>query len=124
MKNSRSMRAAEAIAHVRTNLNTAGVREFKTKDLITSLKNHNCPFPAQVVSSLIKVNAIVPVKYGVYTFKSEDPIYYGSFEKVLEEKTSIYFSSKKEKISESEMIALLKSKGYKILKPVTEYKEV
>jgi len=139
----KAMMASEAIALVRKEMSSLN-RLFVSKNALkVALKKNNCPYPQFVIESLIQHKLLikVPGEVGVYQFATKDPIYYGSFEKTFSSKIDKAFvyqkkwhlkkpgkirSQKTSKNSslEEDAIQILKDLGYKILKPITEFKEV
>ena len=124
---SRAERAGEALSKVRAEMSVRGVKTFKLKELIEDLKNHNCPFPGQVGSTLKELNAIVPVSYGVYMFKTSEPVYVlRQFEDTLDRKCKPMLKkvTTRPGITEEVAINYLKQKGYRIYRVVTTTEEI
>ena len=98
-------------------------------ELISSLKAANCPYPRDVAILLKKRNLICKVNF-LYVFSTPEPIHYKVIMVDLED---IYFKYKPKSPSKpsvpqevlvEEYIKYLKNLGYKIYKPITEYKEL
>lgn len=141
----RAKKAVAIINQVKIAKNSFEYNSATKKDeLITMLKAASCPYPTHVVSSLVKHNLLKKEK-GTYTFMTNTPIHFGilcsDLTKASKQASGYVKKCKlKNKENKSEIsselvnqnsstdsiddaIALLKSKGYKVLKPVTEFFE-
>lgn len=98
---------------------------FTRTGMINALIRENCPYASRVFPLLKKLELIEKNTDGTYCFTKAEPVYYGLLVKPLEEIAIRYISKPKQEklLEESEMIDFLKSKGFKIFKPVTEFKE-
>ena len=127
MKNSeqRARMAASAIAHVRMH-----GEKFTKEELIQNLKNINCPY-ALAVFSFLKKEGLISKNNGVYTFADSKPVYFGILKPALDEASSKNIGYFKKSVAAKaipkdpieDAIALLKSKGFKIMRQVIEFVE-
>lgn len=143
MKNKSEQRAkdaAAAIAQIRKDKNV-----FNTNDMVELLRRQSCPYAVYIPSILIK-QGILEKHQNMLHFKLEEPVYFGVLKNPLDEvsqKTAGYLKKSKEKkinklsgktskepvkvippqLSTEQMIDALKAQGYKVFKPVTEFKE-
>lgn len=137
----RAKKAVAIINQVKIAKNSFEYNSATKKDeLITMLKALSCPYPTHVVSSLIKHNLLKKEK-GTYTFMTNTPIHFGilcpdltkaskqasGYVKKCKEKSKVTAEKLSTTISDNQQIInainLLKAKGYKVLKPVTEFQE-
>ena len=104
---------------------------YSTEEIMNILKDEcNLPGSYPYVVAYVKYGLIVKLDKNKYCF-TKDPIYKKKFKEDLQ-KIRNYFneSSRKsrennqEKITVEQAIALLKNKGYKILKPTMNYEEI
>lgn len=127
----RAKNVTSAISTVRSIKN-----EFNMTELVIALKTANCPYPGEVASLLKKKNYITK-RNGTYYFSSPEPVYYKTILNDLEEiylkykpksKNETNFVKKgkvvKVQLTIEEAISYLKSQGFKVMKPVTQYEEV
>lgn len=143
MKNKSEQRAkdaAAAIAQIRKDKNV-----FDTNNMVELLRRQSCPYAIYIPSILVK-QGILEKHHNMLHFKSEEPVYFGILKNPLDEvskKTMTYLRKSKEKksgkistpkmektiqtelpqLTIEQMITALKSQGYKVFKPVTEFKE-
>lgn len=139
----RAKRASEAIALARQN---DLADKFTAEELIYSLRERSCPYSQQLVWGLKSLKMLE--KNGKYlSFSSKDPVHYAQLVFLLSGYSSAHVryakkhNDKKKEIkntlfpkkettvalvnfSETEAIVLLKSMGYKVMKPVTNYEEI
>ena len=112
------------------------------KDLFCSLlKEANFKMVDALFCELVKRGIIIRAKKGQYTFADKNPIYIGVLESVIKEirarkaadfrnyyknhKTKLMIQEvPKVQLTVEEAVDFLKSLGYKILKPVTQYEEL
>lgn len=134
-KTERAKNVSAILSRIRDGYSKKAINSFTKKEFIASLKEHKCSYPVFVLDSLIQSGNIVLIgKKEGYTFKSKDPIFYGSFAKILETKIQnhdLYVKKfrKKENVSQKaddveKMISFLKERGYKIYKPITTFEEI
>ena len=123
--------ASAAISHVRK------LSNFTLTEIRNELRKSGCPYPANVVSFLSAKGIIVKGEK-TYNFISDEPVHYGALIDTLieasasQKKYTLDYKCKKikpdsVKLTSSElerMIKILKEKGYKVLKPVTNFEEV
>lgn len=134
-KTERAKNVSAILSRIRDGYSKKAINSFTKKEFIASLKEHNCSYPVSVLDVLIKTGNIVLIgrKQG-YTFKSKDPIFYGSFAKLLEDaiikrkesmkKFQSKINSPQKEDNVQKMISLLKERGYKIYKPITTFEEI
>lgn len=113
--------------------------EFTRKDLSFYLSESKIPSNREFIHAYIKHGAIICSERNCYRFTS-DPVYWNILKIAIEEvrnyhnnfqrknkknnKKSIISKSPKSVLNEEAAITFLKNKGYKILKPVTEFQEI
>ena len=104
---------------------------YSTEEIMNILKEKcNLPGSYPYVVAYVKYGLIVKLDKNKYCF-TKDPIYKKKFkENLLKIRDYFNESSRKsrqnnqEKITIEQAIALLKSKGYKVLKPTMNYEEI
>lgn len=112
------------------------------KDLFCKfLKEANFKMVDALFCEFVKRGIIIKAKKGQYTFADEKPIYIGILESVIKEvraqkaaKVRNYYKrsktqsmiqeAPKAQLTVEEAVNFLKSLGYKILKPITQYEEL
>jgi hypothetical protein len=111
------------------------IRHVNLTDLVKLLKENKIPYAKNLPKFLVD-QGILFTKEGHYNWVSQEPVFYKIIEHFLEVQRKIasetarrYFNKKKniqptEELSEEECINFLKSKGYRIYKPVVEHVEV
>ena len=120
-----------AVAQVRVTLK----EPFVLKELEKQLAKNKCPY-ARFIVPFLRQNEII-IKVGdEYQFASSEPVHYKTLEPAIlysqdtiREYMARFAAKKKQQIivntvSEEQMIAYLKEKGYKILKPRVDYDEI
>ena len=130
----RAKRAALAIADIKLN----GRKTFDLGELGDLLHQHKCPYAKSLPNILKKAQLIVPDTNGkgFFRFVNEDPVHFGLIQSELDKvshATSKYGRRHRDKqkgitvaLPKTELelaIEYLKSLGYKVLKPVTEFVE-
>lgn len=123
----RAKTATLAIAQVRK---THPNESFDLKDLTTNLKKLGCPYAKNVVSELIKRGLLVKGNSGYYFAKNE-PVHFSVLINRLNEVSNAakrYTAKSLSKtitfvLSEDAAISFLKSRGFKIMRPVTNFEE-
>jgi len=109
------------------------VKSFSRKELVRVLTNSGCPYPAFVVPMLVRKKLIHKINNS-YEFSHSEPIYFGAIQKDLDEIYATFrgYQDKNRGISTAivgktdevqKAIAFLKSQGFKIMKPVTNFEE-
>lgn len=126
----RSIKVTSAIAEVRKQKDS-----FSKADLINALKSANCPYANEIPKILVNTGVVKKEK-GIFTFVSPEPVFHKKLIHDLNkvaEKVSV--SKKKwldhhtkcevniESFTTDDAILFLKERGFKVLKPVTEYIE-
>lgn len=143
----RAKKAAAAINQVRVTKESFSYN-IKTKkdELVDMLRKCGCPYPHAVASSLVN-HELVNKTDGLYTFKTNIPVHFSIVRSALdkaarqaEKKNKKYMEKLKTQSvttdldnpaevkihgfnTENDIIAYLKSKGYRILRPVTNFEE-
>lgn len=121
-----------------------GNTTFNRKDLSFYLAESGIPSNKDFITAYVGHGAIICLKRNCYQFTSE-PVYWNILKTAIEEvrnyhnnfqrknkkekkdnneKELVVLKSPKPVLTEETAIAFLKNKGYKILKPVTEFQEV
>lgn len=144
MKNTSEKRAKAAAAAI------SSVRilkqMFDVKELVDLLKKNDCPYSAHLPAILVK-EKLMERHQNMCRFTTTEPIYFGILRKPLDlvaKTSSNYVKKYKEKkvsgttttqivaketkvelpqLTTEQMITALKLQGYKVFKPVTEFKE-
>jgi hypothetical protein len=101
--------------------------QFPASGFSTLLKYAGCPYPARV-PSILQSLGLIKREGQMYRFIKPEPIYFRQLESKLDTIAKQYVKKQTTKLKplvsdEQAMINLLKSKGYKILSPVTKYVE-
>lgn len=139
----RAKKAAAAINQVKMTKHSF-MYDFNTKkdELVDFLRKCECPYPVAIAASLVRQN-LVKKEAGLYTFMTSEPIHYkiilndlnhaaktacdsarkqyNKTVKTTETKTTTVVEAKI--INDDEVINYLKNKGYRILRPVTNFEE-
>lgn len=146
----RAKKAAAAINQVKVTKNSFTYDRKANKDeLVDMLRKCECPYPAAVAKSLVDHN-LVKRDSGIYTFMTDSPIHYTvilndlnkASKKAVDSVTNAPSQKAKKELGQkvigtisevntltplvitAEMaINYLKSEGYKIYKPITQFEE-
>lgn len=97
---------------------------FSQKQLIAEMKKHGIKYAKNLTSKLVKKGFVNKVGVSQYEWASEAPIYIGVIEEIFKEIKKDFLKLKSVSSSEEAAIEFLKSKGYKIMKPVQTFEEV
>lgn len=81
------------------------------------------PYYNSIVTYLIKKGYFTCNNH-LYTWVKKEPLYYKEIEHLLDDIRIRKKINRIEDITEDDAIAFLKSKGYKIMKPIVEYTEI
>ena len=106
------------------------VQDMSFKDLVNFLQHSGVPYGQYLPSFLVKNDILKVVKKGVYTYCGTKPLYYKILDVFLEDlkkhrnKLNKASRDRLENNKEDYCIKYLKARGYKIMKEITEYKEV
>lgn len=95
-------------------------------DMYRLFSTNKIPYYATLIPYFIHKEYIV-LKNNVYSWIKKEPIYYKEIEEILLvqiKKRQVQYENRNSTLNEDNAIAFLKSKGYKIMKPITEYEEV
>lgn len=114
---------------------------FKKELFCKLLKESGFKMVNELFCEFVKRGIIIKQKKGyIYTFADEKPIYIGVLESAIKKvraqkaaEVRTYYNSKKQSVTQEapkaqltveEAVNFLKSLGYKILKPITQYEEL
>jgi hypothetical protein len=126
----RSIKVTAAIAEVRKQKDS-----FSKAELISALKSANCPYANEIPKILVSTGVVKKEK-GIFTFIFPEPVFHKKLihdlnkvaEKVSESKKKWLDHHSKcevtiEHFSTDDAILFLKERGFKIMRPITEYVE-
>lgn len=116
-------------------------RSFRKDSFCKLLKEANFKMVDALFCEFVKRGIIIKAKKGQYTFADEKPIYIGVLDTIIKEmraqkaaKSRNYYKrsktqpmiqeAPKTQLTVEEAVNFLKSLGYKILKPITQYEEL
>ena len=129
--NDKSKERAKKVSALINKVKDTFQQKFTLKQLTDEFRNHKVPYASQVVTLLKNLGLIYTTSpRGEYEFfDCGKPIFHGDILAGLDEISAKHAKSvdkyrKKEGLSEQQAINLLKSKGYKILKPITQFEEI
>lgn len=137
----RAKKAASAVNQVKVT-KSAFTYNFKEKkdELVEMLKKCECPYPVAVAASLVNHN-LIKKESGLYTFMTDTPIHFSLLindlnraSKNAAKKNENYLKKVRtvpadqlvespKLLTDEELIMYLKNKGYRILRPVTNFEE-
>lgn len=140
---SKSELRAKSVAEA-VNLFKKGAKEFTREEFTSFLKNQKIPYHQYMFGILKKASQIKTVGTALYAFTSSEPVYYKTLQQSLDAMADYYAKAAKKSVEKKSIekksssitvvaesvsdleaaIMLLKKNGYKILKPIIEYKEL
>lgn len=137
-KKARTIVIAKAVNTVKGAYTPFGTEKlFTSTEILQGLQDLECPYYAHVPSVLEKQGFIVKTdekfnkKTFYYKFTSKEPIDYTHFFGVFDKKPRTVVKAPQQQeeplsfvLTEEMAVAFLKDLGYRLQKPVTEYKEV
>lgn len=121
----RAKKASAIINEVKQSFNTP----FSFLEFKVALIAAKFPYARYLcIKDFIVSNIVKKLPNGYYTFVSVEPIHYSLLRKMIDNRLKQIYSEKPVKeeqpLTEKLAVELLKSLGYKIMKPMTEYVEI
>lgn len=126
----RAKQASSAIAQIRKHLTF-----FTLSELTKELKKFGCPY-ASTVTTCLKDKGLITQNGREYSFIEKEPIHFAILIPALDKTAasvkkyvadsrarSLGIEQTQKVWSDEELISILKSKGYRIMRPVTNYEE-
>ena len=99
------------------------IENLDNKEVRRLFVENKIPYYNSIVTYLIK-KGYLKRNNNLYTWVKEEPVYYKEIEHLLNNIRKKQKLTKIENLTEEDAITFLKSKGYKIMKPIVEYTEI
>ena len=99
------------------------IENLEHKEIKRLFIEHTIPYYSSLIPYFIK-KGYLKRNNNLYTLVKEEPVYYKEIEHLLNNIRNENKLNRIEDITEDDAIAFLKSKGYKIMKPIVEYTEI
>lgn len=99
------------------------IKNLDNKEVRRLFVENKIPYYNSLVTYLIK-KGYLKRNNNLYTWVKQEPLYYKEIESCLDNIRKEKKLNRIEDITEDDAIAFLKSKGYKIMKPIVEYTEI
>jgi hypothetical protein len=111
------------------NLLSSELKNLTSEELTKIFKEKELPYPRPLVTFLFNQNILQRNVKGQYTWVKQSPLYFEDVEPFLKyqrERCNPNKANKPQKqlLTEDACVQFLKSKGYKIFKPVIEHVEI
>lgn len=100
------------------------IENLEYKEIQRLFVENKIPYYSSLIPYFIKKGYLERKTNNLYSWVKEEPVYYKEIEHLINTTRNKKKLNRIENITEGDAIAFLKSKGYKIMKPIVEYTEI